>query len=60
MLDGELATASNTMHFRRRSLRLRIALLPVLLCLLAGACGQKGDLYLPGKSGTQTLVPGSR
>jgi predicted small lipoprotein YifL len=44
----------------RRSSRHFLAALPLLLCLLAAACGQKGDLYLPGKSGSQTLASGAR
>jgi len=47
------------MSTRRYSPIFRAVLLPVLLCLLAGGCGQKGDLYLPGKSGSQTLASGS-
>ena len=46
------------MSTRRCSRILPAALLPLLLCLLAAGCGQKGDLYLPGKSGSQTLASG--
>jgi len=47
------------MPTRRRSHSLRVSLLALLLCLPAAGCGQKGDLYLPGKSGSQTLASGA-
>jgi len=46
------------MSTRRRSRFFPVALLPFLLCLLAAGCGQKGNLYLPDKSGSQTFASG--
>lgn len=42
------------MPSRRRQFLIRAAaLLPLCACLLFAGCGQKGDLYLPGKAATQ-------
>lgn len=60
MLAGVLESQPGNMSARRHSRFLCAVLLPFLLCALVAGCGQKGDLYLPGKSGSQTLASGSR
>ena len=57
MLDRDRANPQGTKSTRRFRM-FPAALLPLLLCLLAPGCGQKGDLYLPGKSQTLASGPG--